>query len=226
MNYRGFDLNYPDVERAKEFLREWKEFDEKGSAPQLSLLRVGNDHTSGLSAGKIAPLSAAADNDEAVGMIVDGVSHSKLWASTAIFIIEDDAQNGPDHIDSHRAPAWVLSPYTHRGIVDSTMYNQTSVLRSIEAILGLRPMTQFDAASTTMFGSFALQSDVTPYTALEPRTPLTNRNPVHGEGAVKSAKMNFSEADDIDDDALNAILWKALKQGNPPVPVRSVFSSH
>jgi DNA-binding beta-propeller fold protein YncE len=225
MNYRGFDLDYPDVERAKEFLREWKGFEEKGPAPQLSLLRVGNDHTSGLSAGKIAPLSAAADNDAAVGMIVDGVSHSKIWGSTAIFVVEDDAQNGPDHIDSHRAPAWVLSPYTRRGIVDSTMYNQTSVLRSIEAILGLRPMTQFDAASPTMFGSFALQPDLTPYTAVEPKTSLTERNPAHGEGAAKSAKMDFSEADEIDDDALNSILWRAIKQGDPPVPVRSVFSS-
>jgi DNA-binding beta-propeller fold protein YncE len=225
MNYRGFDLGYPDVERTKEFLREWKEFDEKGVAPQLTIVRLGNDHTSGLSAGKIAPKSAVADNDYALGQLIEGVTRSKFWPSTAIFVIEDDAQNGPDHVDSHRAPALVISPYTRRGMVDSTMYNQTSVLRTIEAILGLHPMTQFDAASVTMFGSFSLQADATPYTAEKPRITLTERNPAKGEAVAASAKMDFSEEDRIDDDELNAILWKALENSEPPAPVRSLFSS-
>jgi hypothetical protein len=226
MNYRGFDLNYPDLDRTREFLREWKEYEAKGEAPQLSLVRLGNDHTSGLSAGKIAPRSAVADNDYALGQLIEGVSHSKFWPSTAIFIIEDDSQNGPDHVDSHRAPAFVVSPFTRRGgMVDSTMYNQASVLRTIEGILGLRPMTQFDAAAVTMFGSFTLRPDATPYTAEQPRISLTERNPAKGVGAVASAKMDFDEADDIDDNALNAILWRALKGSDVPPPTRSLFSS-
>jgi DNA-binding beta-propeller fold protein YncE len=225
MRFRGFDLDYPDTERASEFLREWKEFEAKGQAPQLSIVRLGNDHTSGLSAKKISPISAVADNDVAVGTVVEGVSKSKFWPSTAIFIIEDDSQNGPDHVDSHRAPAWVISPYTRRGIVDSTMYNQTSVLRTIEAILGLHPMTQFDAASVTMLGSFSTQPDTRPFTAERPQVSLTERNPATGEPAEDSAKMNFSEADEIDDDELNNILWRALKHSEPPPPVRSVFAS-
>lgn len=224
MNFRGFDLNYPDVDRANEFLREWKQFDQQGNAPQLIVMRIPNDHTSGLSMGKISPLSAVADNDYAMGMIVEGVSHSKLWASTAIFVVEDDAQNGPDHVDAHRAPAFVLSPYTRVGKVDSEMYNQTTVLRSIEAILGLRPMTQFDAASRTMFGAFSTKPDLTPFVAEKPRTSLTERNVTNGPEAKRSARMDFEEADRIDDDDLNAILWRAIKKTDPPPPVRSAFS--
>lgn len=225
MRYRGFDLNYPDLDRTREFLREWKEFEEKGEAPQFSIVRLGNDHTSGLSAGKIAPRSAVADNDYALGQLVEGVSHSKFWPSTAIFIIEDDAQNGPDHVDSHRAPAFVVSPYTRRAVVDSTMYNQTSILRTMEGILGLRPMTQFDAAAVTMFGGFKLEPDATPYTAEKPRISLTERNAANGAAAAASAKMDFDEADEIDDNALNAILWRALKDSDVPPPMRSLFSS-
>ncbi len=225
MNYRGFDLNYPDVDRASEFLREWKGFEEKGDAPQLSIVRLGNNHTSGLAGGKIAPLSAVADNDYALGKLIEGVSQSKFWPSTAIFVMEDDSQNGPDHVDSHRAPALIVSPYTRRGVVDSTMYNQTGMLRTIEGILGLHPMTQFDAASVTMFGSFALKPDGAPYKAEDPRISLTTRNPGRGTGAAESAKLDFSEADEVDDNTLNTILWRALKHTDPPPPVRSAFSS-
>src|SRR5581483_10802588 len=157
------------------------------------------------------------------GMIVDAVSHSSLWPSTAIFVIEDDAQNGPDHVDSHRAPVWVISPYTRRGIVDSTMYNQASVLRTMELILGLRPMTHFDAAARPMFGSFSEQPDTRPYTLLQPKTSLTERNPAHGADAQASAHMNFSKEDLVDDDELNAVIWRSVKHTDPPAPVRSLF---
>lgn len=177
MNYRGFDLDYPDVKRADEFIREWKGFDASGQAPQLMIVHLGNDQTAGTTPGKLTPSAYNADNDYAVGLLVDAVSHSKLWASTAIFIIEADSADGPDHVDSHRAPAWVISPYTHRGIVDSNMYNQTSVLRTMERIVGLRPMTQFDAASRPMFGSFSQQPDPRSYTAITPKVSVTERNP-------------------------------------------------
>ena len=177
---------------------------------------MGNDHTYGTRAGKLTPFAMNADNDYAVGQLVDAVSHSKLWASTAIFIIEDDAQNGPDHVDSHRAPAWVISPYTHRGIVDSTMYNQAGVLRTMEMILGLRPMTQFDAAARPMFGTFSEQADLRPYSVIEEKTSMTERNPEHGVGAAESAKMDFHDADLADDDDLNEVLWRSIKGTEPP----------
>jgi len=223
MNYRTFDLEYPDVDRAKEFLREWSEFAAKGEAPQLSLLRLGNDHTSGTAPGKLTPFALNADNDQAVGMLVEAISHSKFWSTTAIFIIEDDAQNGPDHVDSHRAPAFVISPYTRRGIVDSSMYNQTGLLHTIEALLGIRPMTQFDASAKVMFGSFLTHPDARPWSSLAPQTSLTERNPENGPGSQQSARLDFSDADQADDDTLNDILWRAIRGGTPPAPVTSVF---
>ncbi len=224
MNYRGFDLEYSDVNRANEFIREWKEFDGKGQAPQMIILRMGNDHTQGTRPGALTPLSYAAENDYSVGLVVDAVSHSKLWPSTAIFIIEDDAQNGPDHVDSHRAPAWVISPYTHVGAVDSTMYNQTSILRTMELIVGLRPLTHFDAAARPMFGSFSQQPDTRPYTVIQPKRSLTERNAGNAVGAAASARMDFSNADLVDDDELNAVLWRAIKHTDPPPPTRSNFA--
>ncbi len=186
MNYRGFDLEYSDVDRAKEFIREWKEFDAKAQAPNMIILRMGNDHTQGTKPGTLTPFAYNADNDYGVGMVVDAVSHSNLWASTAIFIIEDDAQNGPDHVDSHRAPVWVISPYTRRGAVDSTMYNQTSVLRTMELIVGLRPLTHFDAAARPMFGSFSQKADTRPYTVIPPQNffDRTERRTCRGRGAI------------------------------------------
>ncbi len=224
LNYRGFDLEYSDLDRAHEFIREWKDFDAKGQAPQLIVVRLGNDHTEGTAPGKLTPLSFAAQNDYACGLLVDAVSHSKAWPSTAIFIIEDDAQNGPDHVDSHRAPAWVISPFTHRGIVDSAMYNQMSVLRTIELIVGLRPLTHFDAAARPMFGTFSQQADARAYTAIQPKISLTDRNAGTARGAEESARLDFSDADRVDDDELNAILWRAIKHTDPPPPTRSAFA--
>ena len=224
MNYRGFDLEYSDVKRAHEFIREWRDFDAKGQAPQLIILRMGNDHTEGTKPEHLTPFAYVADNDYGVGLVVEAVSHSKLWSSTAIFVIEDDAQDGPDHVDSHRAPAWVISPYTHRGIVDSTMYNQMSILRTMELILGLRPMTHFDAGARPMFGSFSDQPDARPYTAITPKVSTTERNPVNAAGALQSSRMDFSDADLIDDDELNDVLWRAIKHSDPPPPTRSAFA--
>ncbi len=221
MNFRSFDLDYPDVNRAKEFIREWKDFEAKSDAPNLTILRLGTNHTAGTKAGALTPFSMVADNDYAVGLVADAVSHSKFWTSTAIFVIEDDAQNGPDHVDSHRAPALVISPFTHRAIVDSTMYNQTSILRTMELALGLRPMTHFDAGARPMFGTFAREADPRPYTALSPQVSLTDRNPANTPTAKQSARMDFSEADRVDEDEVNAVLWRAIKKTEPPVPVRS-----
>ena len=228
MGFRGFDLDYLDIDRAKVFIEDLKKFEASGTMPKLIFLRIGNDHTSGLAAGKYTPKAAMADNDWALGQIVEAVSKSRFWPKTAIFVLEDDAQNGPDHVDSHRSPAFVISPYTRRGIIDSTMYNTTSILRTMELILGLRPMTQFDAAARPMWNAFSPKPDPKPYTAIKPRHPLDERNPAvtasaWRELAERSAQFDFSEADEIDDDLMNRILWRGIKGTEPPAPLRSYF---
>jgi len=224
MRYRSFDLDYPDVERVKVFLDDLKQFESSGQMPRLMIVRIGNDHTNGTTAGKLAPLALFADNDYALGMLVEGVSKSRFWSSTAIFSIEDDAQDGPDHIDSHRSVMLAISPFTHRGVIDSTMYNQSSVMRTMELILGLRPMTQFDAAGHSLTAAFAATPNPTQYTAEKPRISLTERNPPGAPTAKRSERMNFKDADLIDDDELNDILWAAIKGTDAPAPVRSYFS--
>ncbi len=216
MSYRGFDLDYPDVSRANEFIRELAGYEKSGALPRLVFIRMGNDHTSGLAAGKIAPLSAAADNDLGVGMVAEALSKSRFWSDTALFVIEDDAQNGPDHVDSHRSPAWVISAFTRRHLVDSTMYNTTSVLRTMEVVLNMRPMTQFDAGARVMTSVFGAVPDKTPFSAEKPLTPLDTRNP-SGKGGEESAHLDLDDADRNDDNEMNAQRWKAIK--GTPVPV-------
>ena len=219
LHYRGFDLDYTDVNRAKEFIRELTAYEQIGKYPALTFVRLGNDHTSGLAAGKIAPLSAAADNDLGVGMIIEALSRSRFWGDTAVFIVEDDAQNGPDHVDSHRSPAYVISPFVKRHQVDSTMYNTTSILRTMELILGMRPMTQFDAGARVMTTVFQAAPDVTPFSAEQPRTPLDTRNPKRG--GSDTAKLDLRDADLNDDNEMNDELWKAVKGSRTPVIAQS-----
>jgi DNA-binding beta-propeller fold protein YncE len=225
MRYRSFDLNYPDVDRARTFLEDVKQFEAANKMPNLMIVRLGNDHTNGTAPDKLAPLSSFADNDYALGLLVEGVSKSRFWASTAIFVIEDDAQNGPDHVDSHRSPMLAISPYTHRGAIDSSMYNQSSIMRTMELILGMRPMTQYDAGARPLIAAFASSPNNAAYRAEQPRISLTLKNPARSATAARSAQMDFEEADQIDDDELNAVLWIAIKGTEPPVPVRSYFSA-
>jgi DNA-binding beta-propeller fold protein YncE len=221
--YRGFDLDYPDVERAKVFLNELAEYEKAGAMPRLIVMRMGNDHTSGTAAGKIAPLSAAADNDYGVGMVVEGVSKSRFWPSTAIFIVEDDAQNGADHVDSHRSPAFVISPWVKHHVVDSTMYNTTSILRTMEFLLGLKPMTHFDAGARPMTSAFQNRADAAQYSVEKPRISLEEKNPAATPAAARAAHLRLDEADENDDDEMNDILWRAIRKDAPPPPVRSIF---
>ena len=224
MKYRSFDLDYPDVKRAQVFLDDLAEFEKSNQMPALMFLRLPNDHTSATTPGKIAPLSSFADNDYALGMIVEGISRSKFWPNTAIFVLEDDAQNGPDHVDSHRSPAYIISPYTRRGTIDSHMYNTTSMLRTMELILHLNPMTHFDAAATPMFAAFSEQPSLAPYQAEKPRISLEDRNPVNSSTASRSARLDFSKEDLNDDNEMNDILWLAIRGTDPPPPVRSMFA--
>jgi len=221
--YRGFDLDFPDVERARIFLADLAEFEKTGTLPRLIFMRLGNDHTSGTAANKIAPLSAAADNDYAMGLLIEGLSKSKFWNSTAVFVLEDDAQNGPDHVDSHRSPAFVISPWVKRHMVDANMYNTTSMLRTMELLLGLRPMTHFDAAARVMAAAFGNRPDASPYTAEKPRIALDARNPAATAAAQRAANLRLDEADENDDDEMNDILWRAIRRDPPPPPMRSIF---
>ncbi|MCC6588181.1 MAG: bifunctional YncE family protein/alkaline phosphatase family protein [Bryobacterales bacterium] len=224
MDYRAFDLDYPDIKRAEVFLADLQRMERENSMPRFMVMRLGNDHTSGTAPGKIAPLSAMADNDAALGQIVEACSRSKFWPRMAIFVLQDDAQNGADHVDSHRSPAYVLSPYTRRnGYLDSTFYNTTSMLRTMELILGLRPMTTYDAAAPPMWRAFAHQPDNSPYVAEKARIPVDSKNPAQSASAKRSQSMDFTEADRIDDDELNDILWAAIKQTPAPAPTRSFF---
>jgi hypothetical protein len=187
--YRGFDPDFPDVERVQVFLTDLAAAEKTGDLPRLIFMRLGNDRTSGTAPGKIAPLSAVADNDYAVGLLIEGLSKSRFWNSTAVFILEASAQDGADHVDSHRSPAFVISPWVRHGVVDSSMYNTTSMLRTMELLLGLRPMTHFDAGARVMSAAFNDRPDPTPYTVEKPRIPLNTRNP-----AVKrAASMRLDE---------------------------------
>src|SRR5213078_3882941 len=173
------------------------------------LMRLPSNHTSGTTAGRIAPLSMAADNDYALGMVVEAITKSRFWTSTAIFVLEDDAQNGPDHVDSHRSPAFLISSWVKRRTVDGTMYNTTSMLRTIEFLLGMKPMTHFDAGARPMTAAFQGKPDPAPYTAEKPRISLEERNPAATPAAARAAKLRFDEADENDDDEMNDILWRA-----------------
>ena len=159
-----------------------------------------------------------ADNDLALGRVVEAVSHSKFWPQTAIFVLEDDAQNGPDHVDAHRSPAFVISPYARRGAVDSTMYSTCSMLRTMELILGLKPMSQFDAAAQPMFRAFQAAPNLRPYDAAPARVDLNERNTTVAWGAAASQKMDFTREDAADETILNEVIWRSVRGATQPMP--------
>ncbi len=222
--YAGFDwFKGPrDIGRADIFLSDLGAAEKTGVWPQFMVMSLPEDHTQGLEAGAYTPIANVAENDQALGRIVEGISKSRFWKETAIFVIEDDAQNGPDHIDAHRTEGLVISPYVKRSAVDSTQYTTASMVRTMEMILHLPPMTQYDRAATPMLSCFTATPDLTAWANIGPRVDLEARNPAKGAGAVASARLDFSAPDRADPDALNAILWHALKPGVPvPAPVRS-----
>src|SRR5258706_5595842 len=165
-NTVGWDLNIPDIFRAAQFIEELKQFEKGGDFPNLSIICLPNDHTSGTKANCPTPAAQVADNELAFGQIVEAISRSRFWPETCILAIEDDPQNGWDHVSGYRTTAYVASPYTRRGTVVSTQYNQTSLLRTIELMLGLPPMNQLDATATPMFDCFTNRPDFTPFTSV------------------------------------------------------------
>lgn len=228
--YPDFNLEYPDQLRADEFLREFRGFVEgrnKGAAqalPNYVLLRLGNDHTSGTKAGVATPAAAIADNDLALGRVVDAVSHSPYWDDTAILVLEDDAQDGPDHVDAHRSIALVISKYSPssaaKPFVDSQFYSTVNMAKTLESLLGLPPMNANDANAPAIASLFRGNGDHAPFTAdfrNRDNGLLYQANPAKGPGAKESAEMDFTHADRADTAKLNAILWQN-RMGDKPMP--------
>jgi len=216
--YPPFDLTIPDEERVKIWADEFRQMDQIGTVPQLSIIRLGGDHTNGAAPGALTPRAYVAENDRALGELVDTISHSAAWSSSAIFVLEDDAQNGPDHVDAHRSVLLAISPYSRRGAVDSTLYTTCGVLRTMELILGLPPMTQLDAAATPMYHAFATAPTLTPFTHLPARVSLTERNDWATPGAAASARMDFSAPDLAPDLELNQIIWETVRGRGSVMP--------
>ncbi len=223
--FRGYDLDYPDMKRTERFLQEMKEFEQKGAYPQFVVMRLPNDHTYGTRIGKPTPTAMVAENDYALGVLIEGITKSKFWKDTAIFVVEDDAQNGPDHVDAHRTVALVISPYTKRGHVDSTMYSTSSMLRSMGLILGLRPMSQFDAAAQPMYASFQPKPDLRGYQHIVPQVDMKAVNKKTAWGAKQSEAFDLAKEDAADDLLFNEVIWRSVKGPNSPMPapVRAAF---
>lgn len=223
--YPPFDLSIPDGRRVDVWLSEFRRFEKDGGLPRFSIIRLGNDHTSGTKPRAWTPRSMIAENDQALGRVVEAISKSRYWKQSAIFVLEDDSQNGPDHVDAHRSVLLVASPYAQRGAVDSTLYTTCGVLRTIELLLGLPPMSQCDAAAAPLYGAFTSKPDLETFSLRQARVPLDERNPSDAPGAAASAAMDFSRADRAPERDLNEILWKAVKGASSPMPppVRAGF---
>jgi YVTN family beta-propeller protein len=223
--YPSWNLSIPDAKRIDAWLEEFRAFEQNGDLPRLSIFHLPNDHTAGTRARMPTPRAMIAENDAALGRLVETISRSRYWKDSVIFVLEDDAQDGPDHVDAHRSVSLVISPYTRRELLDSTLYTTASVLRTIELILGLPPMSQYDAAATPLRAAFTAKPDTRPYAARPARIALDERNDPEAWGAEASAAMNLDEPDRAPDRELNEIVWRSVRgAGSPmPPPVRSAL---
>ncbi len=222
-NTIGWDLDVPDVWRAAQFIQSLKQFEASNNFPNLVIVWLPNDHTSGTKFGSPTPSAQVADNDLAMGQIFEAVSHSPFWTNTCLFAIEDDPQNGWDHVSGYRTSAYVASAYSKRHAVVSTQYNTTSLLRTMELMLGLPPMNQMDATATPMFDCFTNTPDLTAFDAVTNNVPLDEMNPKRHDDAQArqdayvSARLPLAKPDQCPEDVLNRILWRAT-MGNKPYP--------
>jgi Phosphoesterase family len=223
--FQPFDLSIPDNTRVDIWLEEFRQFEQSGALPRLNIIRLGNDHTSGTNPRFPTPRAMIAENDVALGRVVEAITSSKIWKESAIFVLEDDAQDGPDHVDTHRSVALVASPFIKRGSVDSTLYDTAAMLRTIELILGLPPMSNLDAGATPMFGAFQSTPVVTPYALRPARVDIKEKNAQNAWGAEASTRMYMAEADLAPEQLLNEIIWKSVKGPHSvmPPPVRAAF---
>ncbi|WML48593.1 alkaline phosphatase family protein [Neobacillus sp. PS3-34] len=216
-HYPSWDLDISDAARYKEWEKEFKQFEENGNLPQFEVVYLPNDHTGG---SKWGPQQMVAQNDYALGKLTETVSNSKYWKNTAIFVVEDDAQGGVDHVDAHRSVALAISPYTQIGKVDSTFYDTPAILRTMELIMGLKPMTQFESAAIPMFNSFTAKPNFKPYSIEQSKywpeegdaTPAAAAN-----STLYPKDMDFSKPDSVDRERLNKENWKKIKGSYPKV---------
>ena len=216
--YHGWDLKFRDTARVQLWKHDFELHLAKGDVPRLNTIRFGNDHTEGLKLGSPTPKAFAADNDLAVGQFVEYLSNSPIWNETVIFIVEDDAQNGPDHVDAHRSTTYVAGGFVKQGFVDHTMYSTSSVLRTIELILGLPPMTQYDAAAQPMWRCFNQTATHPPFKATANLVDLNLKNVQESKFSKMSEKFNFKKEDSVPDARFNEVLWAAIKGLDSPCP--------
>jgi hypothetical protein len=216
--YAGWDLKVKDTSRFYSWKKEFDSLLASNAVPQFNSMRFGNDHTEGLRKGKPTPFAHAADNDLAVGMFVEYLSKSSIWKESAVFILEDDAQNGSDHVDAHRTTAYVCGGFVKRNYVDHTMYSTSSMLRTMELILGLAPMTQYDAAAEPMWRCFTSTADLKPFESLPSNIDLNDKNMAMNEWQRRSEKFDFSNEDAIPDMEFNVVLWYGIKGDHIPMP--------
>jgi hypothetical protein len=229
--YPGFVLTTPDVYRARLFLDDLRAYEKQGTLPNLIYVFLPSDHTSGTRPNLPTPAASVADNDLALGQIVEGLSKSRFWPETCIFVVEDDPQNGYDHVDGHRTVALVISPYTRRKFVDHTHYTQTGMVKTIELILGLPPMNQLDASATPMARCFTSEPDLTPYKSAPNNIPLDQlnpkvtdiRDPRQRHWAEVSLQMPLDDIDEADEDTLNRVLWHAARGRDDTYPAWAVL---
>ena len=223
--YTSWDESVMDTTRFYQWQQDFDSLLAINQVPQLNTLRFINDHTEGLRLGRPTPQAHVADNDYAVGLFVEYLSKSNIWNETAIFILEDDAQNGPDHVDAHRSTLYLAGGLVKRNYVDHTMYSTASVLHTIEMILGLPPMSQYDAAAETLWRSFTAVPDPTLFKSLPPQISLFDRNVAVNQWQQKSEKFNFRKEDSIPDDEFNKVLWAAIKGDGDkcPAPRHAAF---
>ena len=224
-DFPGFNLSVMDTIRYAHWAQDFDSLLAIGAVPQFNTIRICNDHTSGAALGKPTPRAYVADNDLGVGRFVDHLSHSKIWKESVVFILEDDAQNGPDHVDAHRSVLMAIGPYVKRNFVDHTMYSTASVLRTIELILGLPPMSQYDASATPLFHSFTMAIDTSAYQCIPNKYPLGEFNTKNNALARISESFDLEVEDAAPDLAFSEVIWKAVKGINSPMPapVRSAF---
>ena len=208
----------------KEYEKNYDSSDPEKRFPNFVVMSMPEDHTVGTRPGGYTPQAMVANNDYAIGQLVDAVSHSRYWPNTTIFIIEDDGQDGPDHVDARRTVGLVLSPYVKRGVVDSTLYSTSSMVRSIELLLGLPPMSQYDAAAMPMYAAFGTTAEVTKFDVISPLIDVNVRNKKGDYGAEESRKMDFSDLDRAPMHVLNEIIWKSVKGASSPMPRRYTAS--
>ncbi len=216
--FNGYNNAVPDTTRFGQWKREFDSLLAKNAVPQFNSVRFGNDHTEGLRKGRPTPYAHVADNDLAVGLFVEYLSKSPIWKETAIFILEDDAQNGADHVDAHRSTAYVAGGFVKRGFVDHTMYSTSSMLRTMELILGIPPMSQYDAAAQPMWRCFKNELDLTPFIARSAKVDLKEKNTAMNEWQRRSEKFNLTKEDAVPDLEFNIVLWHGLKGDDVPFP--------